>query len=88
MSEPRGAVFLIPGVRVMREQPVRRLTPGECDLVEYAPPLILARREYRFLMGLWRSAGEYLVMRNGTVLMTCTEEQLLERGVPIDAPDH
>lgn len=73
--------FVVPGVRVMREQPVRRLSREECDRLEYAGPLVLARREYRFLVRWWRPTGEYVVMRGPEVVMTCTAAELASRGI-------
>ncbi len=67
-----------------RDQPIRRLSDTECDLLEYAAPLTLARREYRFIIGTWRPSKMYVVIQHpDRVVMTCTRQQLEERGIAI-----
>ena len=74
----------LPRFSFRRDQPVRRLSAAECDLLEYAPPLVLARREYRFMFRSWRPTTTYLVVRHpDRILMTCTKEQLEARGISI-----
>ena len=66
------------------DQPIRRLSDTECDLLEYAAPLTLARREYRFIIGTWRPSKMYVVIQHpDRVVMTCTRQQLKERGIAI-----
>lgn len=68
-----------------RLQPVRRLSRAECELLEYAGPLFLARVEHRVPWGPWRPAGGYVVVRHpDQVLMDVTREQLAARGIPLD----
>ncbi len=67
-----------------RDQPIRRLSDAECELLEYAAPLTLARREYRFIIGTWRPTKTYVVIQHpDRVVMTCTRQQLEERGIAI-----
>ena len=67
-----------------RDQPIRRLADFECDLLEYAAPLTLARREYRFIIGTWRPSKTYVVIQYpDRIVMTCTRQQLEERGIAI-----
>jgi hypothetical protein len=67
-----------------RDQPIRRLSDFECDLLEYAGPLTLARREYRFIIGTWRPSKTYVVIQHpDRTVMTCTRQQLEERGIAI-----
>jgi hypothetical protein len=67
--------------------PIRQLSAAECELLDYLGPLMLASREHKFLIGPWRRAKVVLVTQmfdesgNAEIMMTCTREQLLERGV-------
>lgn len=70
-----------------RLQPIRRLRPEECERLEYEGPLILARRERRFLFGPWRPGKDLLVATHvdasgaQRVLMVCSAADLRARGV-------
>ena len=67
-----------------RDQPIRRLSAAECDLLEYSAPLTLARRECRFIVGTWRPTKTYVVIQHpGRVVMTCTRQELEERGITV-----
>jgi hypothetical protein len=67
--------------------PIRQLTPSECELLDYIGPLMLAGREHKFLIGPWRKTKVVLVTQmfdesgQAEIMMTCSVEQLLERGV-------
>ena len=57
---------------------------AECELLEYAAPLTLARREYRFIIGTWRPSKTYVVIQHpDRVVMTCTRQELEERGIAV-----
>jgi hypothetical protein len=76
----------IPYLTKTRLVPLRRLTPAECDLVEYVGPLMLARRERRFLFGPWRRDRDLLITRGAIehepeILMASPAEHLRERGL-------
>ena len=77
----------VPGLTSTRLIPIRQLSDHECELLEYLGPLVLAQREHKFVIGPWRKAKYVHVVRkfdaNGEaeILMTCTPEQLRERGV-------
>lgn len=79
-------VMSIPYLTKTRLVPLRRLTPDECDLVEYQGPLMLARRERRFLFGPWRRDRDLLITRGAIeqqpeILMASPAETLRERGL-------
>jgi hypothetical protein len=77
-------MLVLPLISTRRDRPIRRLSPAECDLLEYAPPLVVARREYRFLVGPWRPSTTYVVIKHpDQVVMTCTKRQLNERGITV-----
>jgi hypothetical protein len=67
--------------------PIRQLTSAECELLDYVGPLMLAVREHKFLIGPWRRTKVVLVTQQfdesgqAEIMMTCTAEQLIERGV-------
>lgn len=66
---------------------VRDLTPEECDLVGFEGPLVLTRRELRFIFGPWRRTNNYVVChrRRGDVLGV-TRKELERLGITVDAP--
>jgi hypothetical protein len=67
-----------------RDQPLRRLSRSECDLLEFEGPLTLARREYRFIVGSWRPTKTYVVIQHpDRVVMTCTRQELEDRGIAV-----
>ena len=75
---------IIEGFR--RLEPVRRLSRAECDLLGYEGPLVLLVRQVRWLLGPWRTTKDYVVIRHpSTVVMECTESELLQLGVDPDA---
>ena len=81
---------LKPGEPILGEsrlEYVRDLTPDECDLVGFEGPLVLTRREIRFIFGPWRPTKNYIVChrRRGNVLGG-TQKELERLGVPVDAP--
>jgi hypothetical protein len=66
---------------------VRPLTPEECDLLEFVGPLVLSRREYRFVLGPWRRADEYVVRhRLHGVMLDVSGDELRRLGVDPDRP--
>ncbi len=78
-----------PGLIHSRLVPIRQLSPQECELLDYLGPLMLARRENRFVIGPWRKAKHVLVTRpfndqgEAEIMMFCTPDQLRERGVEL-----
>lgn len=82
--DPPSFRSLRPSGRVL---PVRRLTRAECDLVGFAGPLVLARRQVRWF-GPWRTTGAYLVVRGaGEVVLACSRAELEALGVEPGAGD-
>lgn len=76
--EGRRGISLRPSERLL---PVRRLRPEECDAVGFAGPLVLARRQVRWL-GLWRTTGGYVVVRHpDEVVLACSRDELTALGV-------
>jgi hypothetical protein len=77
----------VPGLTSTRLVPIRQLSDQECELLEYLGPLTLAHREIKFVIGPWRKAKVLHVTRRSLndgeteILMTCTPDQLRERGV-------
>jgi hypothetical protein len=71
-----------------RLQYVRDLTPDECDLVGFEGPLVLTRRELRFVFGPWRRTKNYVVThrRHGD-LLGVTRAELERLGVRVDPTD-
>jgi hypothetical protein len=69
-----------------REWPVRRLTREECDLMGFAHPLVLSRRQYRWIFGPWRSTKTYVVHSARMNLWAGTLAELLRLGVDPDSP--
>jgi hypothetical protein len=53
----------VPFLTQSRISPIRRLSNDECERLEFAGPLLLARRERRFIIGPWRRGRELLVVR-------------------------
>lgn len=67
---------------------VRDLTPEECDLVGFEGPLVLTRRELRFVFGPWRRTKNYVVThrRHGD-LLGVSRKELEQLGVHLDPGD-
>jgi hypothetical protein len=79
----------VPGLMHTRLVPIRQLTPTECELLDYLGPLMLASQELKFVIGPWRKTKVVLVTKmfdqagHAEILMTCTAEQLRERGLEL-----
>lgn len=68
-----------------RLQYVRDLTPDECDLVGFEGPLVLTRRELRFVFGPWRRTKNYVVChRHRGDVLGVTRAELEHLGVSVD----
>lgn len=73
-----------------RLMPIRRLAEDECRLLEFAGPLLLARREHRFVIGPWRPGTDLLVIRphdgrggEPEVVMVTSAAALRTRGLQV-----
>jgi hypothetical protein len=85
MSSIPGHAPGAPFLGSTRLRGLRELTPHECDLVGYAGPLGLSRREYRFFVGPWRPSKYYVVThRTLGDVMVCTRREIESLGVEID----
>lgn len=77
----------VPFLTQSRIAPIRRLSADECERLEFAAPLLLARRERRFIIGPWRPGRELLVVRptsgerDPEVVMVTDPAGLRDRGV-------
>ena len=67
-----------------RVQPVRRLSPEDCDALGFMPPLVLAVHQAKGIIGPWRSLDDYDVVQhpNG-VVMRCSRAELARHGVDV-----
>ena len=75
---------LRPFRRSSRQQPVRRMSREECDLVGFEGPLVLSARQVRWMFGPWRTTGYTVIHNRRGVLMTCSKAELLELGLEVD----
>jgi hypothetical protein len=79
----------VPGLVHSRLVPIRQLSLQECELLDYLGPLMLARREVKFVIGPWRKDKLLFVTRpfdaegNADIMMFCTPDQLRERGLEV-----
>jgi hypothetical protein len=76
--------MIVPRLTESRLQPVRRLDDADCDRLGFEGPLVLSRREYRFLFGPWRPVDAYVVThRVRGDLLSCTRRELTALGVAV-----
>ncbi len=71
--------------REHRNHPIRRLTPAECDLIEFEGPLVLCEQQMRFFVGPWRRMKSYVIShhRRGS-LWQGSERELKDRGIYVN----
>jgi hypothetical protein len=76
--------MIVPRITQARMQPVRRLDDVDCDRLGFEGPLVLSRREYRFVFGPWRPVDAYVVThRVRGEMLVCTRRELEALGVSL-----
>ncbi|MEZ5343698.1 MAG: hypothetical protein R2706_20365 [Acidimicrobiales bacterium] len=71
--------------RSHRHHPIRRLTSAECDVIEYAGPLVLAEQQMRFIVGPWRATKTFVITHHSRgVVWEGSHDELRARGITLD----
>ncbi len=70
--------------REHRNNPIRRLTPAECDLIEFEGPLVLCQQQMRFFIGPWRGMKSYVITHHSRgALWQGSEAELKEYRISV-----